>query len=308
MTLHPQAQAFVDQLAQDNPPSWEEMGVEAAREAFTSFAPIFGEGPEDVQVSDHVLADHVPTRLYRPSESQDLPVVVYFHGGGWVLGDLETHDPLCRRLAKESGCAVLSVDYRRPPEAPFPIPLSDCYDVTSAVAESADELGLDASRLIVAGDSAGGNLAAAVALRAKLNRGPEIMHQVLIYPVVSPATETDSYQRYAEGHGLTRGAMQWFWTQYLPDRGADEVGEADLLSADLSGLPPVHLFAAEYDVLIDEGAALAGRLRESGVAVTYQLYAGHLHGFIHFAGLFDDGLKATSDIAAAIRGIVSGTA
>lgn len=299
MPLTEQAQAFLDAIAEANPPGWHEMSPREAREVFDGFGELFGEGPEIHRVEDRTIDGNVRVRVFADSES-DAPAVMYFHGGGWVLGNVNTHDPLCRRLAKHSGCVIVSVDYGLSPESRFPGPLDDCFRATKFVAENAADFGAKPGKLAVAGDSAGGNLAVTVAMRAQREGGPNIDLQVLIYPVIEPNFETNSYQQFAEGHGLTLDSMKWFWENYLGDQSATELA-APSKAASLSGLPPAFVLTAEYDVLRDEGEAFAKRLEQSGVPTTLRRYDGNLHGFIHFAGAFDDGLKATEDVAAFLR-------
>lgn len=300
MPLNPQAQAFLDAIAANNPPGWEELSPQEGREAFAGFVELFGEGPALTRVEDHTLSGDVRIRLYADDDDGPQPAVMYFHGGGWVLGNIQTHDALCRRLAKASRCAVISVDYGLAPENPFPKPLDDCYLATTEIASHAAEFNINADRLSVAGDSAGGNLAAAVSIRSRDDDGPSIKLQVLIYPVVNPDFETESYQRFATGHGLTRASMQWFWQQYIGDREAGPL--AAISKADsLQGLPPAHIVTAEYDVLRDEGESLARQLVAAGVRTTSKRYDGNLHGFVHFAGMFDDGLQAAEDIGLVLK-------
>lgn len=300
MPLHPQAQSFLDAVAEQNPPGWEELTPQQGREIFDSFGDLFGQGPELNRVEDRTLPGGVRIRFYRDSDEHACPVVVYFHGGGWVLGNRLTHDAVCRRLAKASGCAVVSVDYALSPEHPFPKPLEDCYAATNYVAQHGDEFGVDTDRLAVAGDSAGGNLAAAVALRSRDEDGPSIQMQVLIYPVIEPNFDTNSYSQFAEGFGLTRAGMKWFWQQYLGSQDAPPQA-APAKANSLKRLPATHVITAEYDVLRDEGESFAQRLTESGVPTTHKRYDGNLHGFVHFAGIFDDGIAATNDIAQILK-------
>lgn len=294
MPLHPQAQAFVDQLALDNPPGWDELGVEKAREVFLTFQPMVGEAPQLSRVEDHRLPSGVPIRLYC-DQSDPTPVVMFFHGGGWVLGSVDTHDAFCRRLAKSSGCTIVSVDYGLSPENAFPGPVNDCYQATQFVHENATKLGVDGSRMAVAGDSAGGHLAAAVAIRAKNNGGPELALQVLLYPVIEPNFETESYQAFASGFGLTRVNMMWFWNQFLG--GATASPDAVPSHADSHvGLPPTMVLTAEYDVLRDEGVQYAQQLKDAGVEVSHRQQAGMLHGFLHLAGVFDTGAEVAIEL------------
>lgn len=300
MPLHPQSQAFIDSLAEQTPPSWQELGVKEAREVFDSFEPMYGDAPAVERVEDHVTPDGIRTRLYvnqaDSNETESPPVMMFFHGGGWVLGSIETHDALCRRMAVHSGCAVVSVDYRRSPENAFPGPVDDCYAATEFVATRAGDLGLDASRLAVAGDSAGGHLATCVAIKSRDQSGPPISVQVLLYPVIQPDFETDSYNAFAEGYGLTRASMQWFWQNFL---GHQHPSPASVPSqmAMLAGLPAAIVLTAEYDVLRDEGASYANQLKQAGVDVRHRQADGMLHGFLHFAGLFDPGIEIGKEIA-----------
>jgi acetyl esterase len=218
------------------------------------------------------------------------------------LGDRDTHDALCRRLANRASSIVVSVEYRRAPENKFPTPLEDCFAASCFVAENAHLWQGDAGRLAVAGDSAGGNLAAAVAIMARDRGGPAIQFQLLLYPVLQKDFETRSYRAYAEGYGLTRGAMEWFWRQYLrDDNDAQNPYAAPLRTEDPSRLPPTHVVTAEYDVLRDVGHAIAGRLREAGVPTTDEQYQGMIHGFTHFSGVFDIGQQSLDDAAAVLR-------
>ena len=295
MTLHPQAQSFVDQIAEQNRPGWHTMSAGEARALFDEMKGIFGRGPELHSVEDRKTDGGVAVRVYRPTDSTDLPVVVYFHGGGWVLGNIESHDSVCRNIAKAADAVVVSVEYRLAPENKYPAAFHDCYAATKWVADEASALGVDANRLIVAGDSAGGNLAAAVAIKARDRGGPAICKQVLIYPVIEPDFTTDSYLSCAEGHGLTRETMQWFWEQYSD--GDAESRYACLANANVENLPSAFVLTAEYDVLRDEGENYAARMKSAGVDVTVKRYAGMLHGFVHFCGYFDDAKIAFVDIA-----------
>lgn len=300
MPLTQQAQLFLDIIAEKNPPPWEELSPQEGRETFDGFIDLFGEGPDLARVEDHTFPGDVNVRLYADDSDKPQPAVMYFHGGGWVLGNIQTHDALCRRIAKASGCTVISVDYGLAPENPFPKPLDDCYSATLAVADQASDIHIDSQRIAVAGDSAGGNLAAAVSIRARDHGGPAIKLQVLLYPVIEPGFETGSYQQFAESHGLTKENMKWFWEQYL---GAQPAGPLAAISRTetFEGLPAAHVVTAEYDVLRDEGEAFAQQLIAAGVPTTSKCYDGNLHGFMHFAGMFDDGLMATQDIAEVLK-------
>lgn len=224
--------------------------------------------------------EDIPLRIYTP-EGEPLPgALVYFHGGGWVIGDLDSHDETCRRLCRGSGVRVIAVHYRRAPETTYPGAVEDCYRATVWAAEHAAELGIDPQRLAVGGDSAGANLAAAVALMARDRGGPALALQLLIYPVAAADFDTDSYRDNAEGYLLSRRAMQWFWDQYVPD--LDQRREpyaAPLAATNLSGLPPALVQTAEFDPLRDEGEAYARALAEAGGDVQSTRYDGLIHGF-----------------------------
>ncbi|PHQ33677.1 alpha/beta hydrolase [Rhodopirellula bahusiensis] len=314
MTLHPQAQTFVALLRELQPPRWEEMGVVKARRGFSALVDSFGDGPAMQSVEDHRVEEttadgqslSVPVRVYRPEGLPDAaPVIMFFHGGGWVLGDVASHDSTCRRLAGASGAAVVSVDYRPSPESPFPGPVQDCFVATKAIAKLAGEWKLDADRMAVMGDSAGGNLAAAVALLAKDDPDVSVKYAVLVYPVVTPRFDSGSYREFESGFGLTKRTMQWFWANYF---GLEEDGFfgieahqdadplADLMAADFTGFPPTHVLVAGYDVLRDEGLALADKMESSGVSVTRENASDMLHGFIHFAGQFETGVTAMQSL------------
>ena len=231
-----------------------------------------------------------------------LPGLVYFHGGGWVIGDLDTHDVLCRQLTAEAGITVASVDYRLAPEHKFPAAVDDAWEATRWVASVADLLGIDARRLAVGGDSAGGNLAAVVALLARDAGAPAIAFQALLYPVTDLSAESRSYNDFADGYMLTRDSMRWFAAQYLA--GKDEAMDwraSPLRAATLSGLPPALIVTAGFDPLRDEGEAYARRLRDAGVRVDYACYGGMLHGFVGMGRLLDSGNRAVSHIAASLR-------
>ncbi|MXR51726.1 alpha/beta hydrolase fold domain-containing protein [Halovenus sp. WSH3] len=224
----------------------------------------------------------IPIRLYDPrTEETETPLILFYHGGGFVVGSLDTHDGPCRKLAAETGYPVVSVDYRLAPEHPFPAGLNDCYAALEWASET-DELGIDSGQIVVAGDSAGGNFAAAVSLLSRDRDGPEIAAQVLVYPVTGDAAETDSYDQNGEGYFLTTETMEWFHDQYLDDP-IDEgnIYVAPRLAADLSDLPPATVVTAGYDPLRDDGALYAERLRDAGVEVSHHNFGGMIHGFFN---------------------------
>lgn len=260
--------------------------------------------PEPIADVRDLVIDALPpisARLYRP-RSGTLPLLVYFHGGGRVVGSVTISDPFCRALANASGCAVVSVEYRLAPEDRYPAAADDAYAATCWSADHASDLGIDVSRIAVGGSSAGGNLAAVVALMARERGGPALAFQLLHVPVTDHDFETPSYRANATGYGLTRSGMRWFWDHYAPDqRLRDEPYASPLRAEDLSGLPPAHVVTAECDPLRDEGKAYATRLRESGVATTYVDYPGMVHGFTGLAVKIPLGRAAIDDMGAALR-------
>lgn len=306
MPLHSQAVKFLADVAAENRPAWNEMPLDEARAIFDGMEAVYGVGPQLDRVEDLVTPDSISLRLYQKSATAKAGVVMFFHGGGFVLGSIQSHDTLCRRLASQSGLTVVSVDYRLAPENVFPAAFDDCYRSTEFVVGNADELNVDGSRVIVAGDSAGGGLAAAVSLKAGDSRQLTIQGQVLIYPVLDTNFKTHSYSRFSTDFGLTRGTMMWFWDSYLRGNSSQKAEPTEpyaavLKSEDFGPFPPTYLQLAEYDVLYDEGWDFANRLKQADVPVTVQKYDGMLHGFVHFSEPFDDAKRAISDAAAAMK-------
>ena len=250
----------------------------------------------------------IPLRIYRPTvaTATGLPVMIFFHGGGWVLGSLDGVDGFCRALCQEAQLLVVSVDYRLAPEHSFPAGLDDCWTVTQWIAENADSLGGDSHKLLVGGDSAGGNLAAAVALRAKDQALFKLAGQVLIYPVTDLTQSLPSYESFAEGYLLTRASMRWFIQQYLPTAVDPKHPEASVLFADsLTGLPPTLLLVAGFDPLRDEGLAYAQRLRDAKVPVVERNWEGMVHGFINQRDLLPQAREASQWIAQEVNRLLS---
>jgi acetyl esterase len=305
--VHPQAQQILDgKAASGAPPLWEQTPDEARAGVEASNAMIPA-GPAMESVRNIVIpsqAGGMPARLYSPSP--DAPgVVVYYHGGGWVVGSLDGWDPSVRALAAASGCDVVSVDYRLAPEHAFPAAADDAYDALAWVASA--ESGLAAGRpIVVAGDSAGGNLATVSALRARDAGGPAIALQVLVYPVVDCDMDRRSYREYdGDNLILNRRDMAWFWDRYAPDRESRvNPYAAPLRAASLADLPPAYLITAEHDPLRDEGFAYADRLRAARVPVEHRHYGSQIHAFFSFTGMLDDADKAVSEAGAAIRSAV----
>jgi acetyl esterase len=249
-------------------------------------------------------AGEIPARLYvslgAPRSPQ--PLLVYYHGGGWVIGDLETHDGPCRFLAEHSGCRVLSIEYRLAPEHPFPAPVEDALAAFAWAAEHAAELGADPSRIAVAGDSAGGNLAGAVCLGARDAGGAQPALQALLYPVTDAVGGQASRETFAEGFLLTRNDMDWFEGHYLPDGCAPDDPRVSIMRApDVSGLPPAYVATAGFDPLRDEGEVYASRMREAGVKVALQRHTGLIHGFANLTAICPSARAAMLEVAGALR-------
>jgi acetyl esterase len=247
-------------------------------------------------------AGEIPVRIYAASEARGLPALVYFHGGGFVIGDLDTHDGTCRSLAKAIGCIVVSVDYRLAPEHKFPAGPEDCYAATRWVVEKGAEIGVDGTRVAIGGDSAGGNLAVVVALMARDRGGPALRHQLLVYPVANHDFSTPSYEENKQGYLLSREMMRWFWNHYLADaKDGAQPYASPLRAASLKGLPPAHVITAEFDPLRDEGEALAARLARDGVPTTHTRYDGMIHGFFSMTAQVDAAKRAVAEASAAVK-------
>jgi len=244
-------------------------------------------------------------RLYTPSAARNLPLIVFFHGGGFVICNVGMYDDFCKFLANYSGCAVASVEYRLAPEAPFPAPLEDCYGALKWLAAHAAELDVDGTRLAVAGDSAGGNLATATTLLARDRGGPALRYQALFYPALDPACDSASAQALASGYLLTRDTMLWFWNHYLQNPADRTNALAAPLQANLAGLPPATVVTAEFDPLHDEGEAYADRLRGAGVEVIGRRYLGVLHGFASLPYVTVMAQRALADVGADLKTALS---
>jgi acetyl esterase len=292
--LEPTTQQFIDALAAAGGPPIYSLSPAAARDVLAGAqAQPVAKLPASIDDTTFPVGPtgSVRIRIVRPQgASGALPVVMHFHGGGWILGDRETHDRMTREIAVGSGAAVVFVDYDRSPEARYPVAIEQAYAATRYVAEHGRELQVDPARLAIVGDSVGGNMAAAVTLMAKDRRGPRIAFQVLFYPVTDANFETGSYNTFADGPWLTRAAMQWFWDAYLPDVAARKEITATPLSASLeqlAGLPEALVIVDENDVLRDEGEAYARRLSQAGVRVTSVRYNGTIHDFVLLNALAD---------------------
>ena len=298
MTLHLQTQNFLALLASRPEPPLEKMTPVEAREMQLRYY-----RPSDYEIFSRrdIDAGGVPARLYLPSAEKNLGLCVFMHGGGWVIGTLDSHDDVCRRLAMQSGHAVLSIDYRMAPEFPFPTPLEDCIAATRWARDNAASLGCDASRMVVCGDSAGGNLATLVAQHS----GVALKMQLLVYPATDARCITESYRKNGEGYLLTAAAMDWFFGHYLSGGkgSADDPLVSPLLASDavLAKMPPTLVITAEYDPLCDEGEQYAQKLTALGVPTSCVRYHGQIHAFLNYGILLDDGYLAIAQLADAIR-------
>src|SRR5579883_2343060 len=306
MPLDPQIRALLDELEAANELPIDTLPVPEARRSMYDRLPLaIPPGPvakvEDRQISGPL--GPLPIRIYTPDGNGPFPVLIYFHGGGWVIGDLEVYDSGCRALTDAVQCITLSVDYRLAPEHRFPAAAEDCYAATRWVAENCATINGDPTRIAIAGDSAGGNLAAVVALMARDRGTPRLLSQTLIYPVTDHYTAGyASYEEYADGHYLTRDSMIWFWNHYTSNENdARHPYASPLRAPDLHNLPPALVITAECDPLRDEGERYAARLREAGVPVTLTRYPGAIHGFVYMAGALDLGKQAFSQIVTELR-------
>jgi acetyl esterase len=305
MAIDPQVQAVLELVAKAGRPAYNTLSPKDARQLFRETRPASTPAPPQIGAVENLLADPVPLRVYRPlgaAAGAPLPTLLYFHGGGWVIGDLDTHDVLCRQLTAEAGMMVVSVDYRLAPEAKFPAAVDDAWAATRWIVANAARLGVDPQRIAVGGDSAGGNLAAVVALMARDAGAPRIAYQVLLYPVTDVGTETGSYRSFADGYLLTRESMTWFFDHYLRSKAdAADWRVSPLRAKSLKGVAPALIVTAGFDPLRDEGESYARALCDAGVRVDYICYGGMIHGFAPMGRLIDTGNRAVLHVAASLR-------
>jgi len=293
-------------IAAQNAPPLDSMSPEAARKVAIEGLKMVDYPLEEVaRVEDlRIPAPHpVAIRIFTPAGAGPFPALVYFHGGGWVVCNLDTHDHTCRAIARRAEAVVVAVDYRLAPEHKFPAAVDDCYAATEWVAANAARLSVDPRRIAVGGDSAGGNLSTVMCLKSRDEGGPPLALQVLVYPVTNlAALDTPSYQEFAENHYMTRADMQWFRSNYLArPEDAQNPYASPLLAANLRGLPPALVITGECDTLRDEGEAYARRMSEAGVEVTSTRYNGMVHPFYSFAGALPQGRRSVEQVAAAVR-------
>ena len=303
MTVDSQSQAVLDYMAQKETTPLHELSPAEAR---SNEMLVLEPGPAMFAVDDIAIpgpGGDLPLRVYHPHERGRNPGLVWFHGGGWVLGDLDMDDGTCRRIAARAGCAVVSVEYRLAPEAKFPAAPEDCYAAVKWVAEHGTSIGVDGRMLAVGGDSVGGTLAAAVCLMARDRGGPQIRRQLMVCPVMDRNFTTDSYVECGNSFRPTTHLMHWFWDHYLDDlRDSVDPRAAPLQASDFSGLPPATVITAEYDVLRYEGEQYAARLQNAGVEVTLSRYEGAIHFLVLLADRIDKGVMALDELADALRG------
>jgi acetyl esterase len=304
MPLDPEVQALIAADGAGDGPAFS-LGVTESRAAEYDFIELCGPEEPVVSVVDHLVAvdgGEIGVRVYTPEGAGPFPCLVYFHGGGWVAGDLNTMDRPCRMFANGAGCVVASVDYRRAPEHRYPIAADDSFAATKWVAENAAELNVDPDRIAVGGDSAGGNLAAVVSQMARDAGGPPLAFQLLIYPVIDHRFDTVSYRELADGYALTLPMMVWFWEQYLADPADGAHPYASPIRAtSLAGLPPAAVYVAAYDPLRDEGIAYADALTEAGVSAEIRCFDGLVHGYLQMGAVSAAARQAVADTVAALR-------
>ena len=297
MPLHPQAQDFLDLLSSADTQPIGEMDLQAMRNMAAMPFKIEQQVPVATVTDLKVTADNIPLRIYSPAGEGPFPLLMFCHGGGFVSCGLDTHDDLCRVLCQRIGAVVVSVDYRLAPEHRFPVAPEDCYAATCWAAGHADQLNIDSRQMAIAGDSAGGNLAAVVCMMARDRNGPQLLHQVLIYPVTNYGFDLPSYQQNKEGYFLSTEGMKWCWNLYLADeqQGNDPMA-SPLKATDLGKLPAATVITAEYDPLRDEGEAYADRLQAAGSEVVKRRYQGMIHGFVSMRTIMSESAEQALEL------------
>lgn len=307
MSLDPQAKALLDSVEQSGVPPFNAYSAQEARLIYDQASELVrGNPPEPFSIGQIEIPGSngsIPAWVYRASEQQDLPLLVYFHGGGYTIGSLKSHDCVCRGLCVEAECIVVSVDYRLAPENKYPAAVIDAWDAAKWVAENATTLGGDPNKVAIGGDSAGGNLTAVVSLMAKESSGPGFIFQLLVYPGTDMSCSFDSHRKFGKGYRLTKELIEWFYSHYFTDDDDITHWKASPLNAsDLSGLPPAFVLSAGFDPLQDENRAYAEKLKNAGVAVKHSHYAGMIHGFLTMPGALDKAREGISECAKELRG------
>ncbi|MBG98760.1 MAG: hypothetical protein CMN58_00265 [Solibacterales bacterium] len=304
--LDPDVERLLHRFVLAGRPSLHTLTPEQARANTRALMDLRGNSVAVGSVENTMLpgpAGKIPIRIYRPAGKGPFPLLIYYHGGGWVLCDLDTHDNTCRIFCALAQCVTVSVDYRLAPEHKFPAAVDDCYAALEYLAKDAIQMGADPLRLAVGGDSAGGNLAAVVAQLARDRGGPVLSHQLLLYPIMDTLSfNTMSYKKFAKGYFLEKAGMEWFCEHYLNDPSdAADPRTSPLLSKDLTRLPAAQIATAGFDPLRDEGAAYARRLKEAGIPVDYICYGEIIHGFAGMVGVIPSAKKAMAEIAERLR-------
>ena len=302
MPLHPQVKAYLERVAATRP---DGNTLTPAQARVDTGAAQRGQGPKVARVEDRTIpvpGGSIPVRIYWPKGKGPFPAVVWFHGGGWVGGDIALADGPSRYITDLATCVVVNVGYRLAPEHKFPTPVEDCYGAAKWTYENAKVLQVDPTRVAIGGSSAGGNLAAAVALMARDRKGPPLIHQVLVYPVIERNFESKSYREHGRGLFLTKAMMKFYWEQYLrTNADAEHPYVAPIKAKDLRGLPPATVETAEYDPLRDEGEAYAAALKKAGVPTKLTRYNGMIHGFMNMWSEIDGGRDALAEVARELK-------
>ncbi len=312
--LHPQAVNYLEQLRAANPPPLSSFGLDqisTVREEFNKGILQFLGPPAELASVEDITAntglEPINLRVYTPFGTGPFPVFIFIHGGGWVLGNLDTHDRHCRYISTFAECITISVDYSPAPEHPFPTAVEECFAVCTWTARHFAELGGRGGHLAIGGDSAGGNLSAAVALLARERGFTGIGFQLLMYPALNLAEQnTESYELFKDGYGITKEDTEWFIDQYVPKK-QDRFNllASPLLSESAAGLPSAHIITAGHDTLRDDGKLYAEKLRSAGVRVTEKCYEDQLHGFLNYDGIFDTAKTAFREMSVHLRDFFS---
>jgi acetyl esterase len=311
VVLDPDAAAVYKAFQEAGRPAYETLSAPEARDFYMQARFVMNSEPPELKSAEPLVipAPHgtIPARIYTPKSLRQnnglAPCLVFFHGGGWVIGNLETHDVVCRQLAHEGGLIVISVDYRLAPEHKFPAAVDDATTATQWIAANARQHGIDASRLIVGGDSAGGNLAAVVALDARDGNGPRIAGQLLIYPATDFSRKHASHRELDTSVLLTHSGIDWFVNHYMGDGDISDWRASPARATTLEGLPPAYVLTAGADPLRDEGDEYAARLKEAGVSLAYRHFPGQFHGFFTMGKLLNQANVAVTDIAAWLKAL-----